>query len=446
MPARRASLLLAAACAACSTTSPGARLSGTPPSLLHWAEAHGAYVARALAIAPATAALPRRLVLTSPLASGTPLVTLPSSLQLGTDRADPALLASAPTELWSARLGLALCAELARGEASPFAEYISALPAAQPCGLAAEGAHLAAWPPAARHAAAMRAAIRTVHARLVAAAREAAVEPPPLRLVRWASAIAGSRAYRVRGSRGAAHVDSACLLPVIDLANYAPHPRANAELRNAPRTGPAASDDPLAVTLYACAPIDAGAEVCIDYGAGAVLSNERLLLEYGFVLPLDEHPHDTLELPFGAIAVGVAAVGAQKEAASEEEALKLLLAQQRLLAQLGDVEAGGLVFDVQGSPANGTFALALILTARSEAELARGSVSSLVADMKGEGASSCHARRARQALHAVASAALDELSSALGLDGHDGDDFAKAAYAYCLTRRKILQRIQVNMS
>lgn len=97
----------------------------------------------------------------------------------------------------------------------------------------------------------------------------------------------------------------------------------------------------------------------IDYGCGAPLSNERLLLEYGFVL--EELNHDQLELPFGAIAIGIAALqaaankgGTVGEAADEGsrdddvEAMLLGSRQQALLAQLGDVERTGLVFGVDG--------------------------------------------------------------------------------------------------
>ena len=90
----------------------------------------------------------------------------------------------------------------------------------------------------------------------------------------------------------------------------------------------------------------------IDYGCGAGLSNERLLLEYGFVLR--ELSDDSLALPFGAIAVGLAAVAeAEDEDEDElgEEAAALLgVEQQRLLAQLGDVEEAGLRFEADGAP------------------------------------------------------------------------------------------------
>ena len=59
----------------------------------------------------------------------------------------------------------------------------------------------------------------------------------------------------MRGAPGGAEGDAARLLPIVDLANYAPTGAgANAELRNAPAAAAASeggSDDPLAVSLYA---------------------------------------------------------------------------------------------------------------------------------------------------------------------------------------------------
>jgi len=306
--------------------------------------------------------------------AGTVLLTLPGALQLGVGSASKGsesdgtasgeagrsilsvLLDATPVAMRSLRLGISLWSEIKRGAASPFAPYLDLLPETLSCCLApgytAEASEaLRAWPPTAARVTAMRAALRAQHATLRRAAAVASVEAPTLDELGWASAIAGSRAYRVRGSRGQAG-DSAYLLPIIDLANYAPSVQANAELRNAP-TGEAlgASADPLAVSLYASRDLQAGTEVLIDYGSGTPLTNERLLLEYGFVLPPDRGSLDSLELPFGAIAIGMQAIaGAEGEASavgaadggagaaeattSEGDHRILLLRQQQLLAEL----------------------------------------------------------------------------------------------------------------
>ena len=449
------------------------------------------------------------------------LLTLPAALQLGVENGGAAggaagggeggdgaaaetelavLLAATPRAMWSARLGLALWAETRRGAASPFAAYLAELPAtlssclapaaADPDAAGAAGAAggasdgevagdggggdasaaLAAWPPTAARAAAMRASLRSLHAQLRRTASARAADAPTLSQLRWAAAIAGSRAYRVRGAPGEAEGDAARLLPIVDLANYAPTGAgANAELRNAPATRASSeggSDDPRAVSLYAVEAIPVGGDVLIDYGCGAPLSNERLLLEYGFVLR--PHPHDRLVLPLGAIAVGLAAVAAaeEEEARGEDreqsdegggedggedggaaEAAALGAAQQRLLAQLGDVEAAGLAFGADGTPLDETLALALVLTARRAADLAPAAAPlELVAAARGaDGGASAAARRARCALHAVAAEALEQVAVAIdagggGGTGSGGGGFDEAAGLYCESRRGILER------
>lgn len=421
--------------------------------------------------------------------AGTVLLTLPGALQLGVGSASKGsesdgtasgeagrsvpsvLLDATPAAMRSLRLGISLWSEIKRGAASPFAPYLDLLPETLSCCLApgytAEASEaLRAWPPTAARVTAMRAALRAQHATLRRAAAVASVEAPTLDELGWASAIAGSRAYRVRGSRGQAG-DSACLLPIIDLANYAPSVQANAELRNAP-TGEAlgASADPLAVSLYASRDLQAGTEVLIDYGSGTPLTNERLLLEYGFVLPPDHGSLDSLELPFGAIAIGMQAIaGAEGEASavgaadggagaaeattSDGDHRILLLRQQQLLAELGDIERAGLVFAADGAPNEATHALALILAARRSGELPPGlSASDLVASARAGTAPKAAAAgelalRARRALHAVVRVALEEL-----LAGAAGDPraevgavgFEAAARDFCETRRVILER------
>ena len=299
----------------------------------------------------------------------------------------------------------------------------------------------------------------------------------------WATAIAGSRAYRVRGSgESSGASDAARLLPIIDLANYAPAMRANAELRNAPTDSAAAtgdgegegsavetagcSDDPFAVSLYACAPIRRGQEVLIDYGHGKEYCNERLLLEYGFVI--EDIPGDRLNLPLGAIAVGLSAAvqAAEKaEAAAaadsngrgasvrelEVDEEELGGHQARLLSELGDVDAAGLVFHRDGTPSAATHGLVLCLTARKAAELNYPSIEALIASSVKDHPE--HSSRANLALSTVASAAIEEIDGAMsawvdveraqGTQSEGGEalsSFEAAARDYCRSRRAILGR------
>ena len=437
--------------------------------LLEWATSSGAYVNAALAVEEDAASGSRGLIVTRDVAEDAVLLTLPAELQLGVDAAtrDPAtrkMLDATPPALWSARLGLALCAEK-QSDSSRFSPYLNTLPSTLDCCLAPgyaedeRSAALTAWPPTAARATDMRRALRSLHAKLTRVASDDASDAhsgdgttaaaPTFEELAWATSIVGSRAYRVRGGPGEKVEDAARLLPIADMVNYALPEAANAQLRNAPKRGgtigaPETTDDPYAVSLYACRPMKAGDEVLVDYGFGKHLSNERLLLEYGFVLPLDVHQRETCELPFGAIAVGLAAVQAAATAEEEQPLSNDLVdalgrRQQALLSQLGDVEAAGLAFDAEGTPTEPTLALALVLTAQEPAELAPSTVAELVAEASGAGAQSGLTARARLALRAVAAEALGHLDAALAEDAAAEDaGFEAVAHAYCLSRRQVL--------
>ncbi|KAK3275910.1 hypothetical protein CYMTET_15991 [Cymbomonas tetramitiformis] len=110
-----------------------------------------------------------------------------------------------------------------------------------------------------------------------------------LNAVGWALACVSSRAFRVHGAGLAPS-----LLPVMDLANHAlePNVRVSAEPDGT-------------VTMRATAPLETGEAVLNNYGA---LSNDFLLLDYGFVI--DDNPFDRVELRFDLAFVAEAAARA----------------------------------------------------------------------------------------------------------------------------------------
>ena len=136
--------------------------------------------------------------------------------------------------------------------------------------------------------------------------------------------------------------------------------------------------------------------------------------------------------------------------------------QARLLGELGDVDAAGLVFQADGRPSPATRAFALLLTARRSAELdSMASIEALLAHHEGKGEHegegtqfAAHTARAELALTTVAAAALLEMDAAMGgWDDEDTDEgepgsssglsgFEEAARAYCRSRRAILERAQ----
>jgi len=83
----------------------------------------------------------------------------------------------------------------------------------------------------------------------------------------------------------------------------------------------------------------------------------------------------------------------------------------RLLGELGDIEAAGLVFLEDGAPTPSTIGLSLVLTARHAAELDFPTVAELV-KASASGTQPAHATRARLALAAVVSKTLAEMEAA----------------------------------
>ena len=133
-----------------------------------------------------------------------------------------------------------------------------------------------------------------------------------------------------------------------------------------------------------------------------------------------------LQLPLSGFTAGLAAatefaaeiemkdMGAEKPAidlrALESDEEELSGHRSRLLAELGDIDAAGLVFQVDGTPSASTLGLALVLTARRSSELsAYPSVAELVAAV---GEKSPHAARASLALATVVNDTLAEMEAA----------------------------------
>jgi hypothetical protein len=276
---------------------------GGERALIGWAVGRGARVSDAIIVRDATPASPRGLFAVRAVEEGDELIMLPERLQCGVN----GLAAGADMRLQqmvgelnigfqTVRCAVALCAEVRLGSASFFHAYIEGLPtpsnlwAPDPTGsgwgydssaTSDETPELRAYPSVAASATSMRAGLRTLHARHA---------PPELSLheLCWAASIASSRAFKVRAPVGtdeqAARLgwratDTTRLLPLIDLANHAAGEGANAALGDTSR-----QPWKYSVRLVATRAIAVGEEVTLDYGGGGKpISNERLLLEYGFL-------------------------------------------------------------------------------------------------------------------------------------------------------------------
>ena len=140
----------------------------------------------------------------------------------------------------------------------------------------------------------------------------------------------------------------------------------------------------------------------------------------GFPLLVDA---EGLRLPLAALSAGLTAA-VESAAAIEMQALSASRAtvnlrdleldeeelnghKSRLLAELGDIEAAGVVFQADGSPSPSTLGLSLVLTARKSSELNYPSITELIAT-----SDNAHADRANLALAAVVNDTLEEMEKA----------------------------------
>ena len=134
---------------------------------------------------------------------------------------------------------------------------------------------------------------------------------------------------------------------------------------------------------------------------------------------------NTLKLPLGALPAGLTAaieLGAEQDvkvlAAGERQVVGLRALEldeeelegrkSRLLGELGDIEAAGLVFGSDGAPTPSTLGVALVLTARHAAELDFSSI----ADLVESDAHPAHGSRAQLALSTVVNETLAEMEAA----------------------------------
>ena len=301
---------LASRLAACRRVRPSParpRAAATQPntaaSLPAFVEAAGGD-ASGVAVRASGAALGYSLVAARPAKAGDTLVSLPRSLLLadgapGAALPPPqeagltALQAAVPPELWGGRLAVRLLAHRAAGEASIFAPYLAALPTgfSVPLFFSREAVD-AAREYAPFHAQIVKRAAWVssfardhldVPARTAALSRAGGADPLAGVTVDagglgWALAAVTSRAFAVAGASASA---PRALLPLIDMANHAPHPTASV----AP--GPGGG-----VTLRAEVDVVEGAPITLSYGA---LSSEEFLGDYGF-LPPDAAASDSVVL------------------------------------------------------------------------------------------------------------------------------------------------------
>lgn len=221
---------------------------------------------------------------------GERLVFLPPSCLLswddGVNSLSPVLqrfVDAVPPERWTTRLGLVLLAECCKGEDSLFASYVTQLPAKHtgiPTFFSPAAVVALEYPPVAseiaRRSRFLLSFVRDVVGPSSPAAFGGLVDANALA---WATSCATSRSFRVRGASG-----PPSFLPLIDLCNHSFDN--NCEVKALAGGG---------VELRAVRHVPAGAPLRLCYG---LLSNDVLLLDYGFIV--DGNPHDRVALQWSA--------------------------------------------------------------------------------------------------------------------------------------------------
>ncbi|KAL4434341.1 hypothetical protein ABPG75_000782 [Micractinium tetrahymenae] len=263
---------------------------------------------------------------------GATLISLPQRCHLTYDGStDPRLLAlidQVPAELWGAKLALQVVAHRLLGQASPYAAYVNNLPmgvAGLPIFFNGEALGTLQYPPVTEQVKKRCRWLLSFTQQVLGPLRGTDRDPfegaeVDANALGWALAVVTSRAFRTRGPG-----QPASLLPLVDMSNHSFEPNAKVV------PGPGGS-----MHMVALRELHAGEDVLISYGG---LSNDFLLLDYGFLVP--GNLYDTVQLRFdrglieAAKAVaGVGSTGGQADDPTSDELPPLPAWQQRELAAL----------------------------------------------------------------------------------------------------------------
>jgi len=440
--------------------------------VLDWGRQNGALISESIAIRP-TAYGGKGLFATEGIPASTELIRIPDRLQLGVaqlaegnDAEMQDLARSLPWRdvidrgLTFLPAAVSVCAELRQGDASVFCDYLRMIPAEYSNAVApwdgedgdddAPPPSLSASAPVAAAAVGVRRrTMRLVHDRLA---------PPSLSLrdLCWASAVVTSRAFtRARprvpapGRIGQiAAADATRILPAIDACNHGGPEGANAEVKHLD-----GNPDPHSASLLTTRAIAAGEEVLLDYSGGRGLANDKLLLDYGFVLPENRHDTAVLRLVEDLVpalrTIDGDRIGMQDVAAGDLAELQALIVA--VAASSAKAQGSPVLFGPDGRPSLPTLALALALSCRGPGDVARilapvreapsgdDGPSDLLLKKIVYGADGGHQELAGVALRAAAAAALVRMPLSSEAPSGAGA-FDEVARQYCDAHRETLRR------
>ncbi|BBN19866.1 hypothetical protein MPTK1_8g14370 [Marchantia polymorpha subsp. ruderalis] len=330
----------------------GARALQTP-DLRQWVEKHGGYVSPGIELSQ-DGQSGLGLLASQWIPRGQTLIRLPSRLQLGMRSGDancPAdetlqtIANRVPEELWSLKLGLKLLNEKAK-ENSFWWPYISLLPQRFQTPIFFSGEEIASlqYPPLIHQVKKRCQVLYQISSKDIPAVLETCpAEKHPFGgqqvdggALGWAMSAVSSRAFRLQNSAG----DSErVLLPLIDMCNHSFSP--NSRLEQIPTP----DNTDFLFQVVAESSLEKGMPLSLTYGA---LSNDYLLLDYGFVV--SENPHDRVELKYDPSLLDVARMAGGLSSQGPQSFTSPAPWQQALLAQLRLQGAGASLMVTLGGP------------------------------------------------------------------------------------------------
>eukprot|EP01018_Ginkgo_biloba_P038165 Gb_41393 [translate_table: standard] len=300
------------------------RLSPNAPDLMQWIRHEGGFVHQGLRLddgGPSGLGL----VSSQTISAGTEIISLPRHIPLALppldsapDHPDAVLIDLArrlPEELWTLRLGLKLLGERAK-VGSFWWPYISNLPESfnVPIFFSKQEIQGLQYIPVIHQVSKRCKLLFDFEAVVNSTCEKMSAEQHPFRgqyvdaaSLGWAMSAVSTRAFRLRGDimsdgkRGGTPM----LLPLIDMCNHNFHPNSRI-VQETDSCG-----DKFIIKVVTEEQIEEDAPILLNYGS---LTNDLLLLDYGFVVP--KNTHDFIELKYDMLLLDAATMAAGLQSAA----------------------------------------------------------------------------------------------------------------------------------
>ncbi len=163
-------------------------------------------------------------------------------------------------------------------------------------------------------------------------------------------------------------MDHSRMLPIIDLVNHGDAPN----VKVVSRGDETDQTDDYSTSLKTLREVKEGEELHFDYGGGEdKISNDRLLLDYGFVLP--EHT-DQVSISFEELNRAISALDKERTGmkALTEESIQMIESLIKfLIKQDPEMQGGASLHFVGGQPSISTLAVAAVMSCRGYEDVER---------------------------------------------------------------------------